>query len=110
MLPPNLAKLEYARTLARIPDRILRKPQRYAPWPVLGGGIRREKGAKPACTAPMCVRAIPACRVRGCGVDARREPGHQHGCGEAVPGDAGGALVFISCVWMREESFIRNYP
>jgi len=32
---------------------------------------------------------------RGCGVDARREPGHQHGCGEAVPGDAGGLRALV---------------
>jgi len=43
----------------------------------------------------ICVRAVPACRVRGCGVDARREPGHQHGCGEAVPGDAGGRRALV---------------
>ena len=43
----------------------------------------------------MCVRAVPACRVHGCGVDARREPGHQHGCGEAMPVDAGGRRVLV---------------
>jgi hypothetical protein len=43
----------------------------------------------------MCVRAVPACRVRGCGVDARREPGHQHGCGEAIPGDVGGRRALV---------------
>ena len=28
-------------------------------------------------------------------MDARREPGHQHGCGEAVPGDAGGRRALV---------------
>jgi len=28
-------------------------------------------------------------------VDARREHGHQHGCGEAVPGDAGGRHALV---------------
>ena len=37
-----------------------------------------------------CVRAVPACGVCGCCVGARRETGQRHGCGEAVPGDAGG--------------------
>ena len=32
---------------------------------------------------------------RWCDVDARREPGHQHGCGEAVPGDAGGRRALV---------------
>jgi len=43
----------------------------------------------------MCVRAVPACRVRWCGVDAQREPGHQHGCGETMPGDAGGRCALV---------------
>jgi hypothetical protein len=43
----------------------------------------------------MCVRAVPACRVRWCGVDARLEPGHQHGCGETMPGDAGGRRALV---------------
>ena len=28
-------------------------------------------------------------------MDARREPGHQHGCGEEVPGDAGGRRALV---------------
>jgi hypothetical protein len=36
----------------------------------------------------VCVRAVPACGVRGCGVGARQEPGQRHGCGEAVPDTA----------------------
>jgi len=43
----------------------------------------------------MCVRAVPACGVRGCGVDARREPGHQHGFCEAFPGDVGGRRALV---------------
>ena len=43
----------------------------------------------------VCVRAIPACGVRWCGVGARREPGQQHGCGEAVPGAAGGRRTLV---------------
>jgi hypothetical protein len=43
----------------------------------------------------VCVRTVPACGVRGCGVDAWREPGHQHGCEEAVPGDAGGRRALV---------------
>ena len=27
--------------------------------------------------------------------DARREPGHQHGCGEAMPGDVGGRRALV---------------
>jgi len=41
------------------------------------------------------VRAVHACGVRGCGVDARRDHGHQHGCMEAVPGDAGGRRALV---------------
>ena len=37
----------------------------------------------------VCVRVVPACGVRGCGVGARREPGERHGCVEAVHGAAG---------------------
>ena len=44
----------------------------------------------------MRVRAVHACGVRGCGVDAWREPGHQHGCGEAVPSDAGGRRALVA--------------
>jgi hypothetical protein len=43
----------------------------------------------------MRVRAVHAYGVRGCVVDARREPGHQHGCGEAVPSDAGGRRALV---------------
>ena len=43
--------------------------------------------------AGTCVRAVSVCRVRRCGVDARREPGYHHGCGESVPGDADGRRV-----------------
>ena len=38
----------------------------------------------------VCVRAVPACGVRRCGVGARRESGYLYACGEAVPGTAGG--------------------
>ena len=41
----------------------------------------------------MGVRA--GIQSRWCGVDTRREPGHQHGCGEAVPGDAGGRRALV---------------
>ena len=37
-----------------------------------------------------CVRVVPACGVRRCGVGARRESGYLYACGEAVPGTAGG--------------------
>ena len=43
----------------------------------------------------MRVRAVHAYGVRGCGVDVLREPGHQHGCGEAVPSDAGGRRALV---------------
>ena len=52
------------------------------------------QGAYCACR-DVRVRAAHACGVRGCGVDARREHGHQHGCGEAVPGDAGGRRALV---------------
>ena len=37
----------------------------------------------------VCVRVVPACGVRWCGVGARLEPGELHGCVEAVHGAAG---------------------
>ena len=37
-----------------------------------------------------CVRTVPACGVRRCGVGAWRESRYRHACGEAVPGTAGG--------------------
>ena len=37
----------------------------------------------------VCVRAVHACGVRGCGVGARREPGERHGCVEVVHSAAG---------------------
>ena len=43
----------------------------------------------------MRVRDVHAYGVRGCGVDARRDHGHQHGCVEAVPGDAGGLRALV---------------
>jgi len=43
----------------------------------------------------VCVRAVHACGLRWCGVDARRESGHQNGCGEVVPGDAGGRCALV---------------
>jgi len=43
----------------------------------------------------VCVRAVPACGVRGCGVGAQREPGQKHGCEEAVPGAAGGRRTLV---------------
>jgi len=43
----------------------------------------------------VCVRAVPACGVRGCGVGARREPGQRHGCGEAVPDAEGGRRTLV---------------
>ena len=44
---------------------------------------------------PGVIRVRAGIQSRGCGVDARREPGHQHGCGEAVPGDAGGRRALV---------------
>jgi hypothetical protein len=61
-------------------------------------GCRMQRGLfQGACCACRDVRvqAAHACGVRGCGVDARREHGHQHGCGEAVPGDAGGRHALV---------------
>ena len=61
-------------------------------------GCRMQRGLfQGACCAcrDVRVRAAHACGVRGCGVDARREHGHQHGCGEAVPGDAGGRRALV---------------
>ena len=43
----------------------------------------------------MRVRAVHAYGVSRCCVDTRREPGHQYGCGEAVPGDAGGRPALV---------------
>jgi hypothetical protein len=43
----------------------------------------------------VCVRAVPACGVRRCGVGARQDSGQQHGCGEAVPGTAGGRRTLV---------------
>ena len=43
----------------------------------------------------VCVRTVPAYGVRGCGVGARQEPGQRHGCGEAVPGVAGGRRTLV---------------
>ena len=67
--------------------------------PVSGArGCRMQRGLfQGACCAcrDVRVRAAHACGVRGCGVDARREHGHQHGCGEAVPGDAGGRHALV---------------
>ena len=37
----------------------------------------------------VCVRVVHACRVRGCCVGARREPGERHGCVDAVHSDTG---------------------
>jgi len=37
----------------------------------------------------VCVRVVPACGARGCGVGARREPGERYGCVEAVHDSAG---------------------
>jgi len=61
----------------------------------------------------VCARAVPAYGVRKCGVGARRESGQRHGCGEALPGAAGGrrrlvgspsqrsAHVKAVCGWAR---------
>jgi hypothetical protein len=43
----------------------------------------------------VCARAVPACGVRQCGVGARRESGQRHGCGETVPGAAGGRCPLV---------------
>jgi hypothetical protein len=62
----------------------------YAERPVSGDVLGACRG--------VCVRAVHACGVRGCGVGVRREPGHhghQHGCEEAVPGDAGGRRALV---------------
>jgi hypothetical protein len=56
---------------------------------------REAKRSRNLSCRDMCVRAVPASGVRGYGVDALREPGHQHGCGEAVPGDAGGRRALV---------------
>jgi hypothetical protein len=42
-----------------------------------------------------CVRAVPACGVRRCGVGTRRESGQRHACGEAVPGTTGGRRTLV---------------
>jgi hypothetical protein len=52
----------------------------------------------------VCIRTVPACGVRGCGVDARREPGHQHGCGEAVSGDAGGRRALVGSLFTATQT------
>ena len=52
-------------------------------------------GAVLAYKGPGVIRVRAGIQSRGCGVDARREPGHQHGCGEAVPGDAGGCRALV---------------
>ena len=49
----------------------------------------------------VCVRAVPACGVRGCCVGARREPGHRHGCGEAVPVTTGGRRTLVGSPLQR---------
>jgi len=43
----------------------------------------------------VCARAVPACGVRKCGMGVRRESGQRHGCGEAVPGAAGGRRPLV---------------
>ena len=42
-----------------------------------------------------CFRAVLACGVRRCGVGARRESGHLHACGEAVPVTEGGRRTLV---------------
>jgi hypothetical protein len=52
-------------------------------------------GAGLAYKGPGVIGVRAGIQSRGGGVDARREPGHQHGCGEAVPGDAGGRRALV---------------
>ena len=47
----------------------------------------------------VCARAVPACGVRKCGMGVRRESGQRHGCGEAVPGAAGGRRPLVGSPW-----------
>jgi hypothetical protein len=49
----------------------------------------------------LCVRAVPECGVRRCGVGARRESGQQHGCWEAVSGAAGGRCMLVESPLQR---------
>jgi hypothetical protein len=49
----------------------------------------------------VCARAVPACGVRKCGVGARLESGQRHGCGETVPGTAGGRRTLVGSPCMR---------
>jgi hypothetical protein len=43
----------------------------------------------------VCVRAVPAYGVRGCGVGARREPWQRHGYEEAVSDTAVGRRTLV---------------
>ena len=51
----------------------------------------------------VCVRAVSACGVRGCGVRARRESGQRRGCGGEVPGAAGGRCALVSSLASARE-------
>ena len=48
-----------------------------------------------------CVRAVPVCGVRRCGVGAERESGQWHACGEVVPGTAGGRRTLVGSPFQR---------
>jgi hypothetical protein len=74
----QIPNTEYCHSRARLPY-----AENLVSWDLLG-----------ACE-DVCARTVPAYGVRKCGVGARRESGQRHGCGEAVPGDAGGRHTLV---------------